>query len=115
MDDIKFTQSYSFIYSERPGTKASHIIDETPVSVKKERLKILQNKLQKIQLEINQGYLNKDLKVLIENQSTTNPEYFFGRTPYMQSVYVKSKNLTPGIEIEVEINSCNHKSLYANF
>ena len=115
VDDIKFTQSYSFIYSERPGTKASSIKDETSIFIKKERLNILQEKLKKIQLEFNQEHCNKNLKVLIENQSTSNPEYYFGRTPYMQSVYVKSKNLVAGKEIDVEINSCNHKSLYANF
>ena len=47
VDDIKFTQSYSFIYSSRPGTKSSTESDNTPISVKKERLLVLQEKLKK--------------------------------------------------------------------
>ena len=115
IDEIEFTQSYSFIYSERPGTKAASINDELSNSEKTERLKILQSRLQEIQFNFNKTFNNKFVKVLIENKSASNPEYFFGRTPYMQSVYIKSKKLEPGSEVDVQINSCNHKSLYANF
>ena len=112
IDDIKFTQSYSFIYSSRPGTKSSTEADNTPISVKKERLSVLQEKLKKIQYSFNNEFCNKTVKVLIENQSSSNPEYFFGRTPFMQSVYIKSNDLVPGYEKDIDITSCNHKSLY---
>ena len=112
IDDIEFTQSYSFIYSSRPGTKSSTEHDDTPISVKKERLLILQEKLKKIQYSFNKQFCNKTVKVLIENQSLSNPEYFFGRTPFMQSVYIKSNDLVPGHEKDIYITSCNHKSLY---
>ena len=115
VDDIKFTQSYSFIYSERPGTKAALINDEVTSNEKNERLKILQKKLQETQLYFNRDFCNKSEKVLIENKSSSNSEYFFGRTPYMQSVYIKSDKLKSGDEIDVQINSCNHKSLYGNY
>ncbi len=112
IDDIEFTQSYSFIYSSRPGTKSSKEVDNTPISVKKERLLVLQEKLKKIQYSFNNEFCNKTVKVLIENQSSSNPEYFFGRTPFMQSVYIKSNDLVPGHEKDIDITSCNHKSLY---
>ena len=112
IDDIEFTQSYSFIYSSRPGTKSSTEADSTPISVKKERLLVLQEKLKKIQYSFNNQFCNKTVKVLIENQSSSNPEYFFGRTPFMQSVYIKSNDLVPGHEKDIDITSCNHKSLY---
>ena len=112
IDDIGFTQSYSFIYSSRPGTKSSTEVDDTPFSVKKERLLVLQEKLKKIQYSFNKQFCNKTVKVLIENQSLSNPEYFFGRTPFMQSVYIKSNDLVPGYEKDIDITSCNHKSLY---
>ena len=115
IDEIEFTQSYSFIYSERPGTKAASISNDLSNLEKTERLKILQSRLQKIQFNFNETFNNKFVKVLIENKSASNPEYFFGRTPYMQSVYIKSKKIEPGSEVDVQINSCNHKSLYANF
>ena len=110
--EVKFSLSYSFIYSSRPGTKSSTEVDDTSISVKKERLLVLQEKLKEIQYSFNQEFCNKTVKVLIENQSLSNPEYFFGRTPFMQSVYIKSNDLVPGYEKDIDITSCNHKSLY---
>ena len=52
------------------------------------------------------------MKVLVENQSISNPKYFFGRTPFMQSVYLESDSVKIGQEMDVKITSCNHKSLY---
>ena len=114
VDEIKFTQSYSFIYSSRPGTKSALEQDNTPISVKKERLSILQEKLKKIQFKFNKSFCGKKTEVLIENQSISNPEYFFGRTPFMQSVYIKSKKISPGEVKNVNISTCNHKNLYAS-
>jgi len=112
VEEIKFTQSYSFIYSERPGTKAASEEDEISIKVKKERLSVLQEKLKDIQLEYNKSFYDKYVKVLVENQSISNPRYFFGRTPFMQSVYLESDRVKIGEEMDVKITSCNHKSLY---
>ena len=112
VEEIKFTQSYSFIYSERPGTKSASEDDAISLKVKKERLSILQNKLKDIQLKYNKSFYNKHVKVLVENQSISNPRYFFGRTPFMQSVYLESDRVKIGEEMNVKITSCNHKSLY---
>ena len=114
IDKVKFTQSYSFIYSPRPGTKSAKEVDDVPLPIKKERLKILQEKLKSIQLQYNQNFVKNKTRVLIENRSSLNPNYFFGRTPFMQSVYVDSKELKIGDELNVEITSCNHKSLYGS-
>ena len=113
IDYVQFKQSYSFIYSERPGTKAANIKDDIPLEEKKARLKTLQQKLQKIQLEFNTSFCNTNLtNVLIENQSQSNPEYYFGRSTFLQPVYVKAKNLTVGDIVPIGIETCNHKSLY---
>ena len=112
VEEIKFTQSYSFIYSERPGTKSASEEDEISSKVKKERLSVLQEKLKDIQLEYNKSFYDKSVKVLVENQSISNPRYFFGRTPFMQSVYLESDRVKIGEEMDVKITSCNHKSLY---
>ena len=112
VEEIKFTQSYSFIYSERPGTKAASEEDEISIKVKKERLSVLQEKLKDIQLKYNQSFYDKSVQVLVENQSISNPRYFFGRTPFMQSVYLESDRVKIGEEMDVKITSCNHKSLY---
>ena len=115
VSEIKFTQSYSFIYSARPGTKSALEEDNTPLSIKKERLSILQDKLRDIQFNFNKTFCGKNIDVLVENQSISNPKYFFGRTPFMQSVYIKSEKITPGQVKNVNISTCNHKNLYANF
>ncbi len=114
VDEIKFTQSYSFVYSPRPGTKSAHEKDMIPMSEKKDRLLILQEKLRNIQFEFNKSFCGKKIDVLVENQSISNPEYFFGRTQFMQSVYIKSKKINPGEVKNVDISTCNHKSLYAS-
>ncbi len=115
VDQIKFTQSYSFIYSPRPGTKSAVEKDETSLQIKKERLTILQERLKEIQFEFNKSFCGKSTDVLIENQSVSNPEYFFGRTPFMQSVYIKSQKMNLGEVKNVNISTCNHKNLYASY
>ena len=113
IDYVQFKQSYSFIYSERPGTKAASIKDLTSSDEKKLRLKILQKKLEAIQLKFNTSFCNKNItNVLIENQSQSNPEYYFGRSAFLQPVYVKAKNLDVGDIVPIGIETCNHKSLY---
>ena len=66
-----------------------------------------------LQFKFNESFCGKKINVLIENQSISNPEYFFGRTPFMQSVYIKSKKLKAGELKNVNISTCNHKNLYA--
>tara|TARA_Y100000992_G_scaffold275246_1_gene218687 strand:- start:34 stop:624 length:591 start_codon:yes stop_codon:yes gene_type:complete len=115
VNEIKFTQSYSFIYSARPGTKSALEEDRTPLRIKKERLSILQNELKDIQYKFNKTFCGKNIDVLVENQSISNPEFFFGRTPFMQSVYIKSQKINQGEVINVNISTCNHKNLYASY
>ena len=75
--------------------------------------KILQKKLEAIQLKFNTSFCNKNItNVLIENQSQSNPEYYFGRSAFLQPVYVKAKNLDVGDIVPIGIETCNHKSLY---
>ena len=114
VDEIKFTQSYSFIYSSRPGTKSSLEDDKTPMHIKKERLFILQERLREIQFEFNKSFCGTHTNVLIENRSISNPEYYFGRTPFMQSVYIKAQKINLGEVKNVYISTCNHKNLYAS-
>lgn len=114
VDKIKFTQSYSFIYSSRPGTRSALENDKTPDYIKKERLSILQERLREIQFEFNKSFCGQKIDVLIENQSASNPEYYFGRTPFMQSVYIKAQNINPGDVKKLNISTCNHKNLYAS-
>ena len=107
---IKFINSYSFIFSPRPGTKASGlklISDE----ISKERLLKAQNILFSHQLEMNKSFENKVIDVLVENKMK-NQNKLFGRNKYLNSVIFKGDERNIGKIIKVKINSCNQNSLF---
>ena len=67
--EIKFDNSYCFIYSERPGTPAANLKDDTPTQVKNERLKTLVAQIDQHVLEINQSMVGKTEKVMMESMA----------------------------------------------
>mgnify|MGYP001812469221 FL=1 len=78
--DIGFDQSFSFIYSARPGTPAASLDDDTPLEVKKERLQILQARINQQALEISRGMVGTTQKVLVEKLSKKSDSQVSGRT-----------------------------------
>ena len=107
---IKFINSYSFIFSPRPGTVAEglKLIDK----------KILMERLEKIQSQLydNQMYMNKSLedktiKVLVENL-TDDKTQVFGRSEYMTSVIFNGKKEDIGKIVSVKINKSNRSTLF---
>jgi len=107
---VSFINSYSFIFSPRPGTPASQKkLNNLKISEK--RLKEIQNILADLQNKNNQKYLNQNCEVLIENK-LKNQEKYFGRTKYMTPVIVDSEKCNPGEIINVKIISFNQKNLF---
>ena len=107
---IKFINSYSFIFSPRPGTTAANLkmIDE---KVAKERLKIIQEKLFHHQREKNKSLESKYIDVLVENE-IKDQNKLFARNDYMNSViFDGSKNLI-GKVVPVKIKNSNQNSLF---
>ena len=98
---IGFVNSYSFIFSPRPGTPAAEK-KLNNLSKSKKRLIKLQDILEKLQLENNKNYLKQYCEVLIENK-LDNQEKYFGRTKYMTPVIFDSNNCNPGELINVKI------------
>lgn len=78
--DIGYDQSFSFIYSARPGTPAANLVDETPMSVKKERLQLLQNRINQMASNISRKMVGTTQLVLVEGTSRKNPDEICGRT-----------------------------------
>jgi len=78
--DIGFDQSFSFIYSKRPGTPAANLPDDIPLSVKKERLNILQIRITQMATKISENMIGKAERILVEGPSRKDPEQLFGRT-----------------------------------
>jgi len=78
--DLNFDQSYSFIYSARPGTPAASLADDTPMSVKKERLAFLQKTITAQATAISESMLGTVQRVLVDRPSRKNPADMAGRT-----------------------------------
>jgi len=84
--EIGFDQSFSFIYSPRPGTPAASLDDDTPMDVKKQRLKILQERINQQAFEISKGMVGTTQRVLVEKTSKKDDKQLAGRTENMRWV-----------------------------
>jgi tRNA-2-methylthio-N6-dimethylallyladenosine synthase len=107
---VKFINSYSFIYSQRPGTPAVDR-DQISLDICKDRLMKLQTLLGGIQVNNSKKLIGKKVEVLAENKTKT-PGQFFGRSKFMHSIFFNSKNSNPGDLVDIEITSCNRKNLF---
>jgi len=110
VEKIGFVNSYSFIFSPRPGTPAA--TKELNNLVTSEiKLKKLQNTLENYQHKNNKKYLQQNCEVLIENK-LDNQEKYFGRTKYMTPVIFEADNCKIGELVNVKITSFNQKNLF---
>jgi tRNA-2-methylthio-N6-dimethylallyladenosine synthase len=78
--DAGFDQSFSFLYSRRPGTPAAALPDEVPAAVKQQRLELLQQRLNGQARAISQRMVGTRQRVLVERPATRNPAQVAGRT-----------------------------------
>ncbi len=78
--DVGFDQSFSFLYSRRPGTPAAALPDEVPHEVKQHRLELLQQRLNGQARAISQRMVGSTQRVLIERPAKRNPQQLAGRT-----------------------------------
>ena len=110
IEKIKFINSYSFIFSPRPGTVAEDfdLIDKIK---SKERLEIIQKKLFNNQIEKNRSLEATVVNVLVENRMKDGIK-LFGRTEYMTSVIFEGDLENIGKIVKVEIMSSNQNSLF---
>ena len=107
---IKFINSYSFIFSPRPGTVAADLklIDK---KISMNRLEKIQNQLYENQTEMNKSLENKTINVLVENL-TDDKTQVFGRSEYMTSVIFNGKKEDIGKIMSVKINKSNRTTLF---
>jgi tRNA-2-methylthio-N6-dimethylallyladenosine synthase len=78
--EVGFDQSFSFIYSRRPGTPAASLPDEVPHAVKQRRLELLQQRLNGQARAISERMVGSRQRVLIERPAKRNPQQIAGRT-----------------------------------
>ena len=110
MEKIKYVNSYSFIYSPRPGTPA-YKMKAVEDHVAKERLKIFQKKAEEIKIRYKKSLLSTKSLVLFENK-LQNKNQFFGRDQFSNSIIVKTNQNLKGLIKQVKITNGNQNTLF---
>jgi len=111
IDDIGFDQSYSFIYSRRPGTPAASLQDDTPDAVKHARLQRLQTTINANSKKISERMIGSVQRVLVEGPSRKNAQELAGRTENMRYVNFPGDARLIGQFIDVQITQAMSNSL----
>jgi len=109
--DVGFDQSFSFVYSARPGTPAASIADDTPASVKKERLRILQERVNTQAMAISREMVGTTQSVLVERLSKKSPNQVAGRTENNRWVNFDGDTRLIGTFVDVLITEALPNSL----
>ena len=107
---IKFINSYSFIYSPRPGTPASKF-EAVDKEVAKERLINIQKVLESHQVNKNKSLIGKSIEVLVENRLKDQKRYF-GRNTFLNSVIFEAEKKHIGKLVYVKVEKINRNTLF---
>jgi tRNA-2-methylthio-N6-dimethylallyladenosine synthase len=109
--DIQFDTSFSFVYSQRPGTPAQAFVDDVPLDTKKQRLAILQGRLAQSAHEISQSMVGTTQRILVERPSRKDITMMAGRTSNNRVVNFKGRADLIGNFVEVRIDEALPNSL----
>jgi tRNA-2-methylthio-N6-dimethylallyladenosine synthase len=112
MADVKFINSFSFIFNERPGTPAAKL-EKVDEKISKQRLLKFQEASDKIKKNYRKGLLNKTSLVLFENKTKIGNNYF-GRDEYYNSVIVSSNENLIGKIKKIKILEINNNTMFGN-
>ena len=110
LEKIRFINSFSFIFSPRPGTTAANL-EMIDSEVAKKRLIIIQKKLFNNQIELNKSMEDQKIEVLVENK-LSGQNKLFGRNKYLSSVIFKGSENHIGNLVDVKINNSNQNTLF---
>ena len=110
INKINFINSYSFVFSPRPGTVAANL-NLIKKDISNKRLSIVQSILFNNQITRNKSFENKIVNVLVENQMKDKTK-LFGRTEFMTPVIFEGNIKNIGKVVQVKINSSNQNSLF---
>ena len=113
IDEIGFDKSFSFIYSKRPGTIASNMPDDVNPEIKKQRLAIIQDRLNANTEEISKSMIGSLQKVLVEGASKKG-RTLSGRTENMRTAHFPGSNELIGKIVTVKILDGIGNSLQAS-
>ncbi|MCW5907450.1 MAG: tRNA (N6-isopentenyl adenosine(37)-C2)-methylthiotransferase MiaB [Chitinophagales bacterium] len=112
MEFAKYSMSYMFFYSERPGTVAAKKYkDDIPEEVKKRRLQEVVDLQMKLSLEHNKADVGKTFEVLAEGTSHRSEEHLFGRNSQNKVVVFPKADIKPGMYVQVKVTDCTSATL----
>ena len=113
--DLKFDQSFSFIYSARPGTPAASLADPVSLDEKKQRLAQLQSTITAQASAISESMVNSVQRILVERVSTRNDAEIAGRTENNRVVNCAGDRALIGKFVDVKITDARPNSLRGEF
>lgn len=113
IDDVGFDTSFSFIYSQRPGTPAAFIPDKITQDVKKSRLKLLQDRILQQANRISRKMVGTTQSILVEGYSRKSNEELSGRTENNRVVNFAGDDSLIGQFVDVKITTALNNSLKA--
>ncbi|GJL72663.1 MAG: tRNA-2-methylthio-N(6)-dimethylallyladenosine synthase [Nitrosomonas sp.] len=111
VEEMNFDESFSFIYSPRPGTPAADLPDDTPHAIKLERLHCLQEKINQQAQAISQQMVGTTQRVLVEGVSKKNTHEFCGRTDNNRVVNFPGNPDLTGCFVDIKITGARPHSL----
>ncbi|AHX05386.1 tRNA-i(6)A37 thiotransferase enzyme MiaB [Ehrlichia chaffeensis str. Liberty] len=92
VQEVNFSQAYSFKYSPRPGTPSAEYPNQIPEEIKSQRIFRLQELLREQQLAFNRNMIGQTCSVLFNNKKGKFDNQIIGKTEYMQSCYINTDN-----------------------
>ena len=103
IEELGFDQSFSFVYSQRPGTPAAALPDDVPVEVKKHRLARLQARINEMASAISEAMVGSEQLVLVDGPSRKDPGELTGKTENHRSVTFRGRPEWVGQFVRVRI------------
>jgi len=111
VEEVGFDQSFSFIYSRRPGTPAATMPDEVPLQEKKRRLAVLQDRLARRARQVSEAMVGSRQRILVTGPSRNDPRELCGRTENNRVVNLAGGADLVGRFLEVRITAALPNSL----
>ena len=111
VDDVRFDNSFSFVFSARPGTPAAALADDTPQEIKLQRLQLLQSRLEGHAREISEAMVGSTQRVLVEGPSKRDAGELQGRTGNNRMVHFQGPRQLIGDMVELRIAKAYPHSL----
>ncbi|MGD8842149.1 MAG: tRNA (N6-isopentenyl adenosine(37)-C2)-methylthiotransferase MiaB [Gammaproteobacteria bacterium] len=115
IDDVGFDQSFSFIYSRRPGTLAAQLPDDIPMETKKQRLARLQERINRMAARISAGMVCSEQRILVEGRSKKDAAEMAGRTENNRVVNFRGGPELAGRFVRVRVTRAMPNSLRGEF